>query len=70
MNERMKQLAHQAWVTNDDFDLGGYTDLEKFGKSIILDCIDILAEYRGKVVWKNEDNIQHPIFAIKQHFGI
>ena len=39
MNERMKELAAQAWVGNDQLDAGGYTDLAKFGQLIIKEVL-------------------------------
>jgi hypothetical protein len=42
MNERIKQLAAQAWVDNDQLDAGGYTDLEKFAELIVKECLEIL----------------------------
>jgi hypothetical protein len=44
MNERLRLLAHQAWVDNDNMDAGGYTDLEKFAESIIAETCKMLAE--------------------------
>jgi hypothetical protein len=37
MNERIKALAAQAWVDNDQLDACGYTDLEKFAELIVAD---------------------------------
>ena len=38
MNERIKLLAAQAWVDNDQLDACGYTDLEKFAELIVREC--------------------------------
>jgi hypothetical protein len=43
MNDRLKLLAHQAWIDNDHTDAGGYTDLEKFAELIVRECMDNLA---------------------------
>jgi hypothetical protein len=69
MNKRFKELARDArlltgWPV-------GEVEYQKFAELIVQDCIDILAGYRGKVTWKNEDEMhQHPIFVIQKHFGI
>ena len=69
MNKRFKELARDArlltgWPV-------GETEYQKFAELIVQDCIDILAGYRGKVTWKNEDEMhQHPIFVIQKHFGV
>jgi len=44
MHEKIKELALQAWVDNDNMDAGGYTDLEKFAESIIAETCKLLAE--------------------------
>ena len=68
MNERIKQLAEQAGWDNHhaQFD----TRIDKFANLIIQDCIDILAGYRGKVIWENEE-VMHlpPIYVIQKHFS-
>jgi hypothetical protein len=76
VNERIEKLARQAgalptqdcgvpqWYIDED-------EFEKFAELIVQDCIDILAGYRGKVTWLNEEEgHQHPIFVIQNHFGI
>ncbi len=42
MNERIKQIAHEAWVDNALIDACGYTDFEKFAELVIQECIDNL----------------------------
>ena len=60
MNERIKLLAAQAWVGNDQLDAGGYTDLEKFAELIVRECA------------KAADSIAPSIVSdvIKEHFGV
>lgn len=84
MNERIKELAVQARnhaldekriyerMHNTEQCMEEYREVynKRFAELIVQDCIDILAEYRGKVIWKNEDEIQHPIFVIQKHFGV
>lgn len=44
---------------------------EKFAELILTDVIDILSGYRGKVIWKNEEEMhQNPIYVIQKHFGV
>ena len=70
MNERIKQLAEQAGWDNhhSKFD----TRIEKFAELILIEVTDILSTYRGKVVFTDgaEYNYEHPIIAIRKHFGV
>ena len=45
---------------------------EKFAQLILIEVTDILSTYRGKVVFEDgaEYNYQHPIIAIRKHFGV
>jgi len=78
MNKRIKQLAEQATsIVESPPNREGWTssyayfDREKFAQLIVQDCIDILAGYRGKIIWKNEDEMhQNPIYVIQKHFGV
>lgn len=74
MNKRIKQLAEQATTYIDPSANDGVCwdfDKEKFAQLIVQDCIDILAGYRGKIIWKNEDEMhQNPIYVIQKHFGV
>jgi hypothetical protein len=60
MNERIKALAAQAWVDNDQLDACGYTDLEKFAELIVRECY-ALVDYENKQFIKAQ---------FKEHFGI
>ena len=44
MNERIRELAQQAWVDNDQLDTCGYTDLQKFAELIVKECANMLDE--------------------------
>ena len=70
MNERIQQLAEQAGWDNhhSKFD----TRIEKFAELILIEVTDILSTYRGKVVFQDgaEYNYEHPIIAIRKHFGV
>ena len=76
MNERIKQLAKQAYedvikhtpsflVTKELYE-------QKFAELILIEVTDILSTYRGKMVFEDgaEYNYQHPIIAIRKHFGV
>ncbi len=68
MNERIRQLAKQA-----GFELNPvHFDHEKFAELILIEVTDILSTYRGKVVFTDgaEYNYEHPIIAIRKHFGV
>ena len=76
MNERIKQLAKQAYedvikntpsflVTKEIYE-------QKFAELILIEVTDILSTYRGKMVFEDgaEYNYEHPIIAIRKHFGV
>ena len=71
MNERIKQLAKQANVLHTDF-FDNEWEVEKFAELILIEVTDILSTYRGKVVFTDgaEYNYEHPIIAIRKHFGV
>ena len=78
MNERIEKLAN-VWANlrAKDDRLGiTYTfsekALEKFAELILIEVTDILSTYRGKMVFEDgaEYNYQHPIIAIRKHFGV
>lgn len=77
MNERIKTLFIQAGggVEEENGNLWTYSedlDPEKFAQLILIEVTDILSTYRGKVVFEDgaEYNYQHPIIAIRKHFGV
>ena len=45
---------------------------QKFAELILIEVTDILSTYRGKVVFTDgaEYNYEHPIIAIRKHFGV
>ena len=76
MNEQIKLLAKQAYedvikhtpsflVTKELYE-------QKFAELILIEVTDILSTYRGKMVFEDgaEYNYQHPIIAIRKHFGV
>ena len=75
MNERIKQLAEQArLITVDDTTRYASDDEfeQKFAELILIEVTDILSTYRGKMVFEDgaEYNYEHPIIAIRKHFGV
>ena len=82
MNKRIKQLAEQAHVTvlttkgMENIVDGCYIispdKLDKFAELILIEVTDILSTYRGKMVFEDgaEYNHEHPIIAIRKHFGV
>ena len=75
MNERIRQLAKQATTYIDPSANDGVCwdfDKEKFAELILIEVTDILSTYRGKVVFTDgaEYNYEHPIIAIRKHFGV
>ena len=76
MNKRIQQLAKQAYedvikhtpsflVTKELYE-------QKFAELILIEVTDILSTYRGKVMFTDgaEYNYEHPIIAIRKHFGV
>ena len=76
MNKRIQQLAKQAYedvikhtpsflVTKELYE-------QKFAELILIEVTDILSTYRGKMVFEDgaEYNYEHPIIAIRKHFGV
>jgi hypothetical protein len=79
MNERIRLLAEQATdtveIVNPDTGITHHRDFfdkEKFAELILIEVTDILSTYRGKVVFEDgaEYNYEHPIIAIRKHFGV
>ena len=73
MNERIRQLAEQAYedvikntpsflVTKELYE-------QKFAELIVRECIDIIAPYTVRMSRPGEEYL-HPILEIKQHFGV
>ena len=70
MNERIKELLEQAGVKY--VTMPKDTVYEKFAELILIEVTDILSTYRGKMVFEDgaEYNYEHPIIAIRKHFGV
>ena len=75
MNERIKELEKQCWshrVNGRLVDGQLHFDTQKFAELILIEVTDILSTYRGKMVFEDgaEYNYEHPIIAIRKHFGV
>lgn len=73
MNEKIRELAEQAGMTNDKFgmffakdkhDEDG-VDLEKFAELIIRECTNMLPNDSVR----NEEGV-HMFYVIRDHFGV
>ena len=68
MNKRIRQLAQQAWVDNDQLDACGYTDLQKFAELIVRECADIAKHHVMNIsTYADADFVDE---QIKEHFGV
>ena len=67
MNDRITILSLKASDPKT-----GWLDRQKFAELILIEVTDILSTYRGKVVFTDgaEYNYEHPIIAIRKHFGV
>ena len=81
MNERIKSLIERAEYqaqkhSGSDWQVHVEPSreqiFEKFAELILIEVTDILSTYRGKVVFEDgaEYNYEHPIIAIRKHFGV
>jgi hypothetical protein len=76
MNDRIRELAEQTNSQHDNFFDLNYKELdvflEKFAELILTEVTDILSTYRGKIIFVDgfEYNCEHPIIAIRKHFGV
>jgi hypothetical protein len=71
MNERIRELAKQAWIEGgNEVHSGSKTAMEKFAELIVAECVAICQDVDG------EDNIdarsgrQDCAVEIKEHFGV
>jgi len=72
MNERIRQLALQAkftWVENDK-DITGGVDLEKFALLIVRECIDICQDTDGEEDAMALCGRLDCAVEIREHFGV
>ena len=75
MNERIKQLAEQAFfdesTSRPSTKMYTFSEhkMKKFAELIVQECIDIIAPYTVRMSRPGEEYL-HPILEIKQHFGV
>ena len=74
MNKRIRELVRQSGLDDADFPIENWDNvpLAKFAELILIEVTDILSTYRGKMVFEDgaEYNYEHPIIAIRKHFGV
>ena len=81
MNERIRELAEQAWVyqvrvLNELDGSRTYTekekvfDKEKFAELIVRECIEVIDMTHGSKKLMRPDPYQKIIWAIEEHFGV
>ena len=78
MNEHIKKLFDKAldqavpetWTTLSHEQITKLSEV--FAELILIEVTDILSTYRGKMVFEDgaEYNYEHPIIAIRKHFGV
>ena len=71
MNERIKQLAEQAFAVcgKHSNNYNGPAFSAKFAELIVQECIDIIAPYSVRMSRPGEEYL-HPIQEIKEHFRV
>ena len=60
MNERIRELAEQAGYSKDYLEIGLPSNMEKFAKLIVAECISIAVAGNAKAV----------VTVIKERFGV
>ena len=77
MNERIRQLAElsksfKTMIVDGQMQSVLVINPERFAELILIEVTDILSTYRGKVMFEDgaEYNYEHPIIAIRKHFGV
>ena len=70
MNERIKELAHQAELPTYNPE-GIPTKLEKFAELIVKECASI-CDQQGRVGWNDDRKAQARLDRdlIEEHFGV
>jgi hypothetical protein len=75
MNERIRELAEQAkftWVENDK-DITGGVDLEKFAELIVQECVGIVAKRKDQAIddgWNVDEAMSMAEMDLEEHFGV
>jgi hypothetical protein len=73
MNERLNELAEQArftWVENDK-DITGGVDLEKFAKLIVRECAMLVEGFETTQEVALDEYVDYEASSVlKEHFGV
>ena len=64
MNERIRELAEQAGYSKDYLEIGLPSNMEKFAKLIIQDCIEI---NKQELAFNAFERLMN---KYKEHFGV
>ena len=77
MNERIKELAKQAGMWRQHYDIGeeSPSNLEEFAELIVRECVTICEQQRTKILQNPNDpswteHLTEVQTNIKQHFGV
>ena len=69
LGQALDQTVPETWTTLSHEQITKLSEV--FAELILIEVTDILSTYRGKVVFEDgaEYNYEHPIIAIRKHFG-
>ena len=78
MNERIKELAEQAYMPIcrepfDDASQAWNENMEKFAELIIKRCRDIVSDTRDQAIeeeWNVDEAMSTAMYDIEEHFGV
>ena len=72
MNERIKQLAEEAGITDNNLSDGNmsHDDLAKFARLIVGECVDTVQRRWVGDHNREDQEVLRCVADIKQHFGI
>jgi hypothetical protein len=78
MNKRIREITGQVLdeLVPETWTALGYDKIKEIQRRtaelILIEVTDILSTYRGKMVFEDgaEYNYEHPIIAIRKHFGV
>jgi len=80
MNERIRQLAEESGITDNNLSDGNmsHNDLKKFAELIVQECIEQVEPTQHHQVWAQSylggvdglDLLSSKIKDIKKHFGV
>ena len=70
LGQALDQAVPETWTTLSHEQITKLSQV--FAELILIEVTDILSTYRGKMVFEDgaEYNHEHPIIAIRKHFGV